>query len=654
MKLFKLSLLICVISITSSNSQAFYKTYDWDTTPTFNAADYANEDLVSTKEKITTEFYFTKDGDFVEYYLEHKAFFLNSDEAIEDYNKVYLPYDSDSKLILNKARVINPNGKVINLDKSKILTATNEETKRTYKYFAFEGIEKGSFIEYIYVVKKSPSYNGKRISFQDDFNKKNVEFDLFAPSNLVFKFKSYNNLKSVVEDTIIQTKNHWSFKIPEIEKLEEEPQALFDTERQFIIYALDSNTANNTKDITSYGSVSQNINKFYNVELSKKTTNALKKLIKELNLKDNTDTDTTIKTIENYIKANIFAAKFSNEKLSDLDTIIEEKVASESGIIKLFIALFNVLDIKHEVVVTCSRDFMRFDKDFEANVFLQDIMLYFPKTKKYLAPNENDSRYGFPPGYLTDTYGLFIKRVKVGDFVSAVGKVKKIKPVDALSSTDNMVIDVSFDNEDITTTKIHLVKSMSGYYGMYLHPYMNIIKPENKKELVEGFAKSLNEGVTIVNTNIANEDPHLFGSKPLIFDIDFSSDAFVEKAGNKYLFKVGELIGPQMELYQEKERKLPLENEFQRTYERTITITIPEGYTIANLEDINISNAYEKNGKILFSFKSYYEINGNTLTITADEYYKLNRIPVALYEDYRKVINSAADFNKITLVIDKK
>ena len=53
-------------------------------------------------------------------------------------------------MVVNKARVIDTEGKVIELDKSKILTATNEETGRTYKYFAFEGVTKGSYIEYIY------------------------------------------------------------------------------------------------------------------------------------------------------------------------------------------------------------------------------------------------------------------------------------------------------------------------------------------------------------------------------------------------------------------------------------------------------------------------------------------------------------------------
>lgn len=87
-------------------------------------------------------------------------------------------------------------------------------------------------------------------------------------------------------------------------------------------------------------------------------------------------------------------------------------------------------------------------------------MLYFPKTKKYLAPNKSDSRYGFPPGYLTDTNGLFIKQVTVGDYVSAVGKIKTIKPVGASESKDNMIIAVSFDADDISTTNIKLRRAM--------------------------------------------------------------------------------------------------------------------------------------------------------------------------------------------------
>jgi len=151
-----------------------------------------------------------------------------------------------------------------------------------------------------------------------------------------------------------------------------------------------------------------------------------------------------------------------------------------------------------------------------------------------------------------------------------------------------------------------------------------------------------------------NDESELFGVKPLQFIVDFTSEAFVEKAGKKYLFKLGDIIGPQIQLYQEKERVLPLEEQFHRSYFRKININIPEGYKISNLEDINIDKSYTENGLEMFSFKSYYKLENNIVKITADEHYRENKVRVDLYEKYRTVINSAADFNKIVLLLEPK
>lgn len=183
-------------------------------------------------------------------------------------------------------------------------------------------------------------------------------------------------------------------------------------------------------------------------------------------------------------------------------------------------------------------------------------------------------------------------------------------------------------------------------------PYIHLI--QDKDELIESIAKRVNEDINITGKELINGDPELFGVKPLQFIVDFNSEVFIEKAGKKYLFKAGELIGSQIELYQEKKRVLPVENEFEKSYFRTINIEIPEGYKIANLGDINIKNTFSENGEEILVFDSYYEINGNILKITADEHYRKNIIPTKNYEDYRTVINSAADFNKLVLIFEPK
>ena len=630
----------------------FYKNYSWEENPNFSVKASDTTSIIGLKDQIITEFIF-EGKDLLEYFLEHKAVWLNSDERIEEYNKVYLPYSNNSELLISKARVIKPNGDIVVLDDSKILTAKNEETQRVYKFFAFEGIEKGSIIEYYYVVKRVPEYSGKRLIFQTSYDKKEVAFDLYSASNLVFQFKSFNGLPEITRDTLSEKKLHWTMRAAKIPGLEEESQAAYNASRAFVIYKLDQNLANNSKDITSYGKVSQNLYNFYYGEIDKKAQKKLNKFLKEAGIKPGSVTDEMLRTLELYIKTNVYLGQGENVG-SDLESVLDQKVANSKGIMKLFISLFKTLDIKHELILTSDRQDLKFDPEFEANTFLNEFLFYFPTTDKYMAPTEFDSRYGFPPAYLTDTYGLHIKEVVLGDFKSATGKIEYIHPVPAEETEDNMIVDVKFNPEDLTITTIKLDRSMSGYYAMYIQPFINIIPEKNKIELLEDFAKRLDESAVIKNKEIINGDPALFGIKPLQFIIDFESEAFVEKAGNRYLFKVGNLIGRQIQMYQENERKLPLEDEFSRTYYRTINVRIPEGYRIANAEDININHSFSKDGKKVLMFNSFYEMDGDILKITADEFYKINKISNEFFEDYRTVINSAADFNKVTLILEPK
>jgi hypothetical protein len=62
---------------------------------------------------------------------------------------------------------------------------------------------------------------------------------------------------------------------------------------------------------------------------------------------------------------------------------------------------------------------------------------------------------------------------------------------------------------------------------------------------------------------------------------------------------------------------------------------------------------YKDGDKVPFSFVSDYTENGNEVKVKIDEYYKELYAPLHRYEDFRKVINAAADFNKVTLVLIK-
>jgi hypothetical protein len=63
---------------------------------------------------------------------------------------------------------------------------------------------------------------------------------------------------------------------------------------------------------------------------------------------------------------------------------------------------------------------------------------------------------------------------------------------------------------------------------------------------------------------------------------------------------------------------------------------------------------YEDKGERTMAFTSTYKIAGNVVKISVVEYYKRVIYPLSIFENFRKVINAAADFNKITLVFERK
>ncbi len=643
-------ILILFITCNSiAQTAPFYESYNWEITPSYQIEESDN-DMVAIKDKVVTEFIF-EDQNLIEYYLEHKVLWLNSDDRIEEYTKVYLPIANDASQVVINARIIKKTGEIIVLDKSRILRSEDDETGRDFNYFSIDDVEKGSIIEYYYVIKRRPKFQGAMVDIESDYDKQTVEFDLYAPSNLRFSFKSFNLETTVKKIESFKEKTHWKFLAKDIKAVNKEEKAPYNAAIGFIMYKLHENTANNAI-ITSYNNVAQNLFDFYYSTYSKLEKKLINKFAKNFKFDDGLRDENKARIIDLFIKENIYISENDSENLTN---VLKTKTANETGVIKLYIALFEKFDVTHEMVLTSNRLQLKFDKDFEATNFLQEFLFYFPASKKYLSPSKFGTRFGFPPPYFMNNFGLFVTGYDINGKRKAFSEVKFIEGIPASLSSDEMLIEVNFNTKDLTKNTIALERKLNGYYAMNLHPFMNLIQPNRINEVIDQyFVQNSDKNAKVLKREFINEDPSLFGVKPFVVKFDISSDYFVEKKGDKYLFKLGDLIGPQMEMQQEKKRILPLEAEFNRSYYRTIKIHIPEGYQISNLEDIIIKNSYTTKDKELFIFDSYYTLEGNVLTVTADEHYRETFVAPEIFEAYRTVINSAADFNKVTLVLEPK
>jgi len=75
---------------------------------------------------------------------------------------------------------------------------------------------------------------------------------------------------------------------------------------------------------------------------------------------------------------------------------------------------------------------------------------------------------------------------------------------------------------------------------------------------------------------------------------------------------------------------------------------------VKNLDDLKMNIEYKANGITTMGFVSSYTQNDNIVTVSINETYSQITYPLSAFEDFKKVINASADFNKVVLILDKK
>lgn len=640
--------LVAIANFGIGQSQE-YKNIEWEESPVWKALDTAYNDeqeVVQRFNKVVEFMYSAEYNDrLVEYMTIHRKVRVLSDDAIQSNNKVYISMYNVLELVEAKARVITPDNKIINLDESNILES---EEGDGYKYFAIDGVVKGATIEYLYTVLRVPSYEGIKNDYQSQEIGLDMNFTLAAPSNLVFAFKSYNGFPEIVQDTAIHEKNIYQAHVDSIPGYKEEDYAAYGKNLQHFIYKLDKNYYTSKYNIISFGEVSQNIYSIYNDELDKTSLKKLNKLIAESGAGKADSEEEKVRLLERYLKNNIAINDGVDTK--GIGEIISDGYTSERGMIHITIQALKLMGIKHELVLTCDRYNDIFDEDFDHYQVLKSVAIYFPGFKKYMAPSDDLYRLGMIPAEWVNQKGLFIKEVSVGDMKTGLGKVKFIEPLPSEYTQDNM--DLTVDFTDVAQPVIAFRRELSGYSSVNFQSIYHLIDEESKKELDEALIKFADVNGEVLEYTLTGVKPEDCGVNPMVYQGKLKTMTVMEKAGNRFLFKIGVLIGPQMEMYKETERKSDIEHSHNMVYERKIRFTIPDGYDVSGLEALKIHEAYPAEEPTI-SFISDYVQNGNVIEVTITERYDQLSFKKEEIDDFRRIINAAANFNKVVLFMVK-
>ncbi|MBI3234357.1 MAG: hypothetical protein HYZ42_10005 [Bacteroidetes bacterium] len=341
------------------------------------------------------------------------------------------------------------------------------------------------------------------------------------------------------------------------------------------------------------------------------------------------------------------------ESFEDLKSILANKYANKRGFIKLFCQVLNYMDVEYELAFNISRFNDKFDKDFEAWNQITEAFIYIPSLKYYIMPSDAAVNNGWLSSSFANCNALYIKKITLGDNELGQGKVKFTESNSATINHDDMFIDLKLD-DNFDDVKYTLKRVLKGETNTDLQTVWADVSEENKSKIYDGYLKITGENCKYTMPEAVNGIDDVANGFPFTVKGEVTDASLWEKAGNKYFFKVGTLIGPQSELYTKEERQNPIENTYNHGYHRVITFTIPDGYSIANLNDIKIEAKLDKDGKSACYFKSDYKIEGNKVTITCDEEYFIIDLPLSDYEQFRKVINASADFNKVKFIFIKK
>lgn len=666
MRLIIVLISLLTISAFNANSQdLLYKKYDWAKNPSPEKVDLSDtSDLeIVIFEKRAVEFNFDpKSGELFEYYLFHQRVKVVSDDAIEKNNKIYLPLNSSTEVLSLKARTISPEGKIKEHGISDVIESKDEKTNRTMKYFALEGVEKGSEIEQLIMLKRSPRITGNGYTFQGSVKKMKIEFELITPKFLPFRIKSLNGFPDMEVDSTVNDRILYKASFKDMPILKDEKFASYDPHKMGVIFKLHANKNTGATNLFNFSKVCETIyqNVYADYDKGKKS---VAKFVKKIGLKPEDSELDKIHKVENYVKANTLILDIDIPAWSEVKSILsssitldnkkKKMIASNVGIMRVFAYVYTFLGIDHQVVMTCDRYDKFFDREFESYHYLDEYLIYFPNQDMLISPCENYSRSKFISQGCYNTYALFIVPVTVGTMKSAISKVKFIEALPETANTDSLYLNCSLN---IASSKlaINYRRTALGYYAIQYQPFYDLLDKETLTEFEKVFTAFLTSNKEDVKKfKIDNVGVDNVG-KPLITEAELECEKFVEMAGDKYVVKLGELIGPQAELYQEGERKLPVENGFNRLYYRRIEFVVPDGYKIADASKLKMDFKHTNDkGKVTMEFKSEYKLQGNKLIVDCTEYYRQISYPVELFEEFRKVINAAADFNKIAIVLEK-
>ena len=672
--------LILLFAASAFTVSAQYRTFkapdsEWVAKPLIHNLPkaYANQPAVVLTQSEKIDYKIEGAGTSV-YHVFHRTIKIVDERGIEMYSTVGIPFYSAAEIEELKARTIAPDGKVFDIPRHMFKLSQDENGAPELK-FAMEGVVKNSEVE-VYLKTLVPFSAFGSSYFQYPVPVLNLSFEMAYPKEFVMEQNGFNGFPNM-KDTLITGRHHMKATLTEIPALKPEKFSypllhMMRTEWRLADFANDNG---NMKRLYTWDEFAKEFyDDIFNVRdhvtpdqyfLTPKghdlyrgdsERKAVNRFLGTIGINGSEKELDKILKIERAIKEQIMLCQVTEDHSGRLDTIISRHAATPYGYLKLFAACFAQTDVKCEIGATTDRRYHLFNSTFENWNNLSDYVFYFPNQKAYLAPINTGLRYPVLPDEVLGNTAAFCKMSTPSEPRPKVADIRSIPTTTAAENYMYLKAAVSFDRD--MAPVVDAKYSFGGLESADLRNTFTVLTTDDKqKDYLQNFLAYIAKPTDLKSFEIANADPSNFNAKkPLEIAVKARGGDMTETAGGRKLVRIGALLGRHAELYDNRQRKLPVDIGHPHVTRSVITVTLPGGYRVLNLKAFKTRMEYfdAENRKIpACGFVSNATVKGNKLTITMTETYSLTHYHLADYTDFRKVMNAAADFYKLQLVLGR-
>ena len=600
--------------------------------------------LIGIFSKHYIEYFKTKNSDEIYIYDTHHFRSKINSEINEINDEILIPNVNILEISDLKAKITNKDTVLFYSFSDLKLFEDKSGLDNNYKIFKLPGLQKEDIIEIMYTVKKRYNFNGNK-NIQQSYPIILADFILIE-NDFKSNIKIYNSKYSIVNDTIIDSKKAKFVRFKYIDKTVNEQYSTPIANKIKISYQCYENDKKISQN-EYWGNLVNNVSQLFFPSSLNKKANKIFEEIKSNYQKIPFNELSTANAIDKYVKNNFTISDENDERLNNLNYILENKKSNDFSIIQVYTNLLKIAEIEYEVAISCNRFYFKFDPEFFDPNQLREFIIYLPKIDKYISPNRIEYRVSEPPEDLIGNYAMYIDKSLDYYFSEIV-----------LTNNDfsriNKNINVSFSKKFKNAT-INESRSFTGYWGLLNRNYIYLSESEETEFLVDYFTLSGLENKKILKYKIINFDlDNNSTNEPLLISSKIQTTDLVKNETDSIILFPGKVIGLQSNLFEKEKRWNPIEINFPNEYDYNIKFDIPKGYTIANFENLNIYKKYVSvDGNITAKFKSYAKYDNNTLIIYVKEFYKSLRYEKKRYDEYRDVINAAAKFYESSVLLEK-